>query len=246
MLDVGNFRVASIYENGEYWERNDTFHEEHAETKVRDALAVIGDMSPRSVLDIGCGSGKHLRLICDEFQCRGMGIDVSPVAIERAKNVNTSNLVLYENRSLDEEKGKYDLALNFDVFEHVDDYIGFLRSLHGRADHYVFSIPIDLTVSSVVRDSYMYAREEFGHLHYFTRKSAIATLDYAGYEVVTVKVCDGTWHNIKANPSLKLFVMLGPRLILNAISKDLAMKMMGGASLMVLARSKKAAQRKQA
>ena len=180
----------SIYESGEYWERNDTFHEEYAENKVKDALSVIGDISPRTVLDIGCGSGKHLRLICDEFRCRGLGIDVSPVAIERATKANGSNMVLYENRSLDEEKGKYDLALNFDVFEHVDDYIGFLRSLHGRAKYFVFSIPVDLTVSSIVRDSYMYAREEFGHLQYFTQKSAIATLDYAGYEVVTVKVCD--------------------------------------------------------
>lgn len=233
----------SIYKNGEYWQKNDTFHEEHAETKVRDALSVIGDMSPRSILDIGCGSGKHLRLMCDEFQCRGQGIDISSVAIERARSIHTSNKVVYDNRSLDEEKGEYDLALVFDVFEHVDDYIGFLRSLHGRAGHFILSIPVDLTVSSIVRDSYMRAREEFGHLHYFTRKSALATLDYAGYEVVTERVCDGTLHNLKVNPSLKLLAMLGPRLILNAISKDLAMKFLGGASLMVLAKSKETALR---
>lgn len=231
----------SIYENGAYWESNNTFHEEHAEVKAKDALSVLGDISPKSVIDIGCGSGKHLRLICDEFQCRGVGIDISPAAIERAQGAHASNMVLYETKDVDDEDGRYDLALNFDVFEHVDDYIGFLRKLHGRAEHYVFSIPIDLTISSIVRDRYMYARNEFGHLHYFTKKSAIATLEYTGYEVVRDRVCDGTMHNIRTNPSLKLFAMLGPRLVLNAISKELAMKVLGGASLMVLAKSKQGA-----
>ncbi len=230
----------SIYRNGEYWAQNDTFHEEHADAKVRDALSVLGDISPKSVIDIGCGSGRHLKLICDAFQCRGVGIDVSPVAIERAQSVNGSNMVLYVNRDLDDEDGAYDLALNFDVFEHVDDYIGFLRKLHGRATYYVFSIPVDFTVSAAIRDRYMYAREAFGHLHYFTKKSAIATLDYTGFDVIRAKVCDGTMHNLRTNPGLKQFALLGPRLILNAISKDLAMKFLGGASLMVLAKSKPA------
>ncbi len=36
------------------------------------------------VLDIGCGNGRNLLQVCQEFDMKGKGFDISGVAIEQA------------------------------------------------------------------------------------------------------------------------------------------------------------------
>jgi hypothetical protein len=71
-----------------------------------------------------------------------------------------------------------------DVFEHIEDYLGFLRTIRSKADYKIFHIPLDLTVVSVLCGEMTKRRMTDGHLHYFSQETAIATLKDCGYEII--------------------------------------------------------------
>ena len=92
--------------------------------------------------------------------------------------------VKYFMENLLDKNEHFDLLLCIDVFEHVEDYIGFLKELKKKANNHIFHIPLDITVSSVLRNTMMSARQSVGHLHYFTQETALATLKDSGYEII--------------------------------------------------------------
>lgn len=51
---------------------------------------------------------------------------------------------------LQETDVSWDLVLVLDVFEHVDDYLGFLRGLSRIARNIIFHIPLDISVMRVL------------------------------------------------------------------------------------------------
>ncbi|MEV6287956.1 class I SAM-dependent methyltransferase [Kribbella sp. NPDC051770] len=57
-----------------------------------DLINVVGEltnsMRPRSVLDLGCGTGRHLAVLRTAFGCEGVGIDVQPGLIEYGRAVH--------------------------------------------------------------------------------------------------------------------------------------------------------------
>jgi hypothetical protein len=116
---------------------------------------------------------------------RFSGFDISPQAISLARPKEAPNLKFSKLDVLRDSNEVFDLVLVLDVFEHVPDYLSFLNQLRARGRHFVFHIPLDLHAQSVLRKSrYMLAmRREFGHLHYFTLETALATLIDSGYAV---------------------------------------------------------------
>jgi hypothetical protein len=124
--------------------------------------------------------------------------------------------------------------LCLDVFEHVEDYFGFLRGLRGKSVHKIFHIPLDLSVQWVWRSGpIMREREQAGHLHYFTKETALATLQDAGYQVVDWFYTAGAI----ANPrSVKARLARWPRRLLSSVNQDLVVRVLGGYSLLVLAK----------
>jgi len=100
--------------------------------------------------------------------------------------------------------------------------------------HKIFHIPLDLSVQWLWRCTpIMREREHAGHLHYFTRETALATLEYAGYEVLSWSYTPGAI----ANPrSLKAKLASRPRRLLFTLNQDLVVRVLGGYSLLVLAR----------
>ena len=80
----------------------------------------------------------------------------------------------------------------------------------------------------------MYSRQIVGHLHYFFKDTALATLTDCGFEVIG---WDYT-HGAEQLPgrSLRTRLLNMPRKIARAISEDFAVRLFGGASMMVLTR----------
>ncbi len=80
----------------------------------------------------------------------------------------------------------------------------------------------------------MKLRRTVGHLHYFTKETALETLRYSGYEIVdyfyTGSAIDLPNRGWKAN------LMKLPRKIVFRLNKDLTVRILGGYSLLVLAR----------
>jgi hypothetical protein len=143
--------------------------------------------------------------------------------------------VHFINANMLDENVHFDALLCIDVFEHVDDYIGFIKSLRSYADYKIFHIPLDLSVQAVVRsDALLEARRRVGHLHYFTKETALETVRYCGYEVIdsnlTALALDLPNRGMRAN------LMKIPRVLLSQIAPDFAARVLGGWSLMVLAK----------
>ena len=90
-----------------------------------------------------------------------------------------------------------------------------------------------MSVQKVLRkDVLMHARQKVGHLHYFTRETALDTLKDAGYEIIDSFYTPWGFEMQQKTLLKKLFQL--PLKIFYSINADLAVKVMGGSSLIVL------------
>lgn len=238
--------MSSIYETGEYLDATGrTWHAEDSPWKAAQILRLIRDhrLRPARVAEVGCGAGRILVELSRQEElreCRFEGYDVSPQAIalcdEGAPNCRflCKDIVAGEEAAGDD--GRFDLLLAIDVFEHVPDYMGFLERCRRKAEHKIYHIPLDISVSSALRDSLVRNRSGNGHLHYFTAASALATLRDTGHEVVDARYTDGAIALFGRHPSLRSAVANAPRWIFSKFSVPLSARLFGGYSLLVLAR----------
>ena len=228
----------SIYKTGEYVERNPTYHVEDSAWKAGQVLRMIErhELRPKSVCEVGCGAGEILKQLQEILPAgtQFFGYEISPQAFALCETRANERLQFFCEDLLAGESKTFDLLLCLDVFEHVEDYFGFLRGLRDKASHKVFHIPLDLSVQWVWRRSpIMRGREQAGHLHYFTKETALATLQDAGYEVLDWFYTPGAI----ANPrSVKAKLASWPRRLLSVLSEDLVVRVLGGYSLLVLAK----------
>jgi len=90
-------------------------------------------------------------------------------------------------------------------------------------------------VQTVLRPAFFRAvHRSAGHLHFFSRETALLALEEAGYEVI-----DSTFTSAAADfrpTSLLMALAWLPRKLLMALSPTLASRLLGGLSLLVLAR----------
>ncbi|CAN1537189.1 AdoMet_MTases domain containing protein [Caulobacteraceae bacterium] len=228
--------TASIYKNGVYLEKHETWHVEDSPWKASEIDKILGrnNIEPRTVCEVGCGAGEILRqLSLKRPDATFTGYEISPQAFALSQSRAGARLE-YRLKNIVDESATYDCLLCIDVFEHVDDYMGFLRSLKPKADYKIFHIPIDIFLLSLLRNSMMRAREEYGHIHYFAPETALATLRDCGYEIVDfafTPMFDGI-----PGKSLKARLARLPRRILYALSPGLSVRILGGCSMMVLTR----------
>ncbi len=228
----------SIYTTGEYAHRNPTYHVEDSVWKAGHILRVIRthNLQPRRVCEVGCGAGEILKQLQRALpgDVQFDGYEISPQAFALCKERANERLHFHCASLPTDDTPAFDLLLCIDVFEHVPDYIGFLKALRGRATRTIFHIPLDLSVQSVLRGApIMNTRRQFGHLHYFTKSTALATLADCGYEVA-----DWFYTAVGADrgQGFKSLLAKWPRKILAALNQDLAARVLGGHSLLVLAK----------
>lgn len=228
-----------MYEDGGYLEHNPTWHTENSAWKAQQVAGILkkNGLSPATIHEVGCGAGEVLLTLMQSFpEARGTGFDVSPQAIALCKPKETSR-VTFKLGDLLQLRARAELLLVIDVIEHVEDYIGFSRALGDLADHVVFHIPLDLSAQALLRGyTFSAARREIGHLHYFTKDTALDTLRDAGYDVVDWSYT----YTQSESPGRSLKVRLAdiPRRITRFFARDLAIRALGGCSVVVLCRRK--------
>ena len=122
-----------------------------------------------------------------------------------------------------------------DVFEHIRDPFSFLENSRRHATHFVFHVPLDLSASAIVRGyPLINARKKVGHLHYYTKDLALSTLFETGYEVLDWRYTGASLNS--PNRSLKTRLAAMPRRIAYAVNKDFGVRLLGGETLLVLAK----------
>ena len=163
------------------------------------------------------------------------GFEISPQAFAICSAKQADGLDFRLEDLLELESQPFDLLLAIDVFEHVPDYLGFLRKLKGRGDYKLFHIPLDLSVQALLRGtSFPVLRERTGHLHYFFKYSALATLRDCGYEILDWKYTRSSQE--LPGKGLRTRIANIPRKIAQAVSEDFSARLLGGYSLLVLTR----------
>ena len=226
------------YTEGEYLSANPTWHEEDSPWKANQIIAMVdrNDLLPYSICEVGCGVGgilEQLHGLMPE-NISFVGYEISPQACALANEKGKDRLRFLERDFL-EESDFYDLLLVIDVLEHIEDYFGFLRRIKPRSNYKIFHIPLDISVQRVLlAKPIMRRRRQVGHLHYFTKETALATLEDTGYEILDHFYTASTLDL----PSPSLIYALGkwPLRVATLLNKDLAVRILGGHSLMVLAR----------
>lgn len=238
----------SIYHSGEYVKNNPTWHTEDSGWKSEQIARALRDagVDPKRVCDIGCGAGDVTFRLAKELPAAGfVGYEVSEYAYRLAKSRETPNchFVLGGLEAVD-RNGRYDLAMAIDVFEHVEDPFSFLRQMRSLADLKLFQIPLDLSALSVAVNNLMWSRRHVGHLHYYSRATALALLEECGYEIVHFKYTHTytvAFRNLfvggnTARKLVKLGALALPRVLLTALSPVATERLLGGLSLLVIAR----------
>lgn len=228
-------QTSARYRDGAYLAANPGWHEENSAwkaEKIRE-LARRNHLQPRRVCELGCGAGEILASLQRTWaSAQFVGCDISPQALGIARKKSNENLVFILGDVDSVPAVDFDMLLAIDVFEHVEDYMGLLRKLRTKAKYKVFHIPLDLSAQGVAREAMMAARAEAGHLHYFSKQTALATLADCGYEIVdafyTARALDFPGKAVRTR------LMKWPRALAFRLYPDFAALLLGGFSLMVL------------
>ncbi len=229
--------MKEMYESDVYAEKNPTWHEEDSPWKAAHIERMIKkNRIPSSrICEIGCGTGEILLNLEKVFPSAMLsGFEISPQAFKRAEAKETARTHFYLKDLLAETGLQFDVLLVIDVIEHVEDYVSFLKKLKSFGKYKIFHIPLDLSAQSVVRSwPISELRRNVGHIHYFFKQTALATLEDCGYKIID--------HFYTAsrlelpNQAFSSKLMRIPRQIMFSIDPDLAVRLLGGYSLMVLA-----------
>lgn len=228
--------LTDIYKCGTYKEKNPTWGEEDSEWKAAQITSTLRSHSiwPETVAEIGCGAGAIIAGIVSSVASirKAEGWDISPQAIGMAGR-HASEKLSFFHRDLLSSRQRYDLIMCIDVFEHVPDYLGFLSSLREHAQNFVFHIPLDMHCSAILRDRHLSVRDSVGHLHYFSRATALRTLEDTGYLIVSEQHTFGALEGLSGHRGWKTSLANVMRRI---FPDNLSSKLFGGYSLLVLAK----------
>ena len=178
-------KVEDRYNDGTYLNHNQHWHQEDSPYKAGLVMQMLrrSYRDFKTCADVGCGAGRVTSILAKTFSDKEFhGFDTSKDAARFWSENAAANLTFSLQNIFDVEE-TFDLVLCLDVFEHVDDYIGFLRLLRKRGSNFVFNIPLDMSAAKLLTGGLRFVRDEVGHLHYFNAYTAAETLKYAGYKI---------------------------------------------------------------
>ena len=175
-------------DNSKYLQANPGWHVEDSPWKATQILKLIerNNLQPRTVVEIGCGAGEILNQLHQQMEDKTIefsGYEIAPDAFKLCMQRSKERLSYFQEDLLQTNRS-FDLLLMIDVFEHVSDYLGFIREASKKATHKIYHIPLDISMWSILTNYPISARKNVGHLHYFMKDTALATLEDSGQEVI--------------------------------------------------------------
>lgn len=215
--------VEDRYTGGEYARLNPDWHASDAPFKAGWVAEMLRPLAPRSVCDVGCGSGALLVELASTLgDVDLVGFDIAPDAVALARQSGV-------DARLGPIEGSYDVVLLIDVVEHVLDPVGLLREAAAHAPFVLAHIPLELSLQTVWRQTPLIeSRARVGHLHFFTERTARALVTEAG---LVVRDSRFTPTGLVSPGS---GVGLVARRLTDAVSRRLSARVLGGYSLLLL------------
>jgi hypothetical protein len=181
--------MANQYLTGEYWTKNTSLHEEDSDFKSQNFFTLLKrnpQIKISGIVDMGCGAGRISWNFAQAFpETRCIGVDLDPNIISYANSkYKRENLSFQLANEQPTSMNGINLVILADVFEHIEDYIGFLQSIMNNYPYQLFNIPLDLSVRTLLTNQPVHARNAYGHLHFFYDKLALKTLQDNGFTII--------------------------------------------------------------
>ena len=179
-----------MYVEGDYFS-NPIRHDEDATYKAKALFNVIekyinnNPLIITSYADIGCGSGKIVKLLSDKLininhpLDKIYGYDVSP----HVNNLKDEKII-YKHADFLNESSTFDLVTLNDVFEHVPDPISFLKNIGSKSKYVLMHIPLEDSFLVNYRNLQNKKIKDPGHLIFLNKNSALNLISFAGMQIV--------------------------------------------------------------
>jgi SAM-dependent methyltransferase len=235
---MANKFMGEVFLSNDYVINNPSWHIEDSSWKAKQILKIIdrNNLKPNHVCEVGCGAGEILRQLYLNMSnhITFYGYEISSKAFELCQ-LRKQDRLNFHLKDINIEQQTFDLLLCIDVFEHIPDYLTFIQNLKSKGQYKIFHIPLDMSVLNILKISrILYKRRTIGHLHYFTKEIALDVLKDAGYEIIdyfyTCFSIDLPGEEVSFHPKQILYALA------YMINQDMAVKLIGGSSLLVLTR----------
>lgn len=241
--------VENLYTSKNYALKNPSYHIEDSLFKSKNFIKLLkinrfNFSEIKNVIDIGCGAGEILKELKKSnyfsYNTNFSGYDINKDIIEYANKNTDENINFYSDNYFEcELYKKSDLIICADVYEHIDDYMGFLKKLSLGGKFFLFNIPLDISFRSILSKKFIKNNfDTYGHIHFFNKNIAKLILNYCGYEIIDTMYAKNFLEHEKKN-TFKQLIYAIPVKIFDLINEDLSANIFGGYSLVVLARLKK-------
>ena len=229
--------IPDMYSDGEYLKRNPSWDIEDSPWKAGQIDKIIrkNNLHPKTICEIGCGVGEILKILQDrtDKDCIFTGYEISPQAHAICEEKENDSLHFKLMNFLDDEDATFDLILLIDVIEHIEDYFTFLRKIRNKSEYKILHIPLEFFAFAAVYHNFtINQRKNVGHLHTFSKNTAILMLEELGYDVIDWFYTPG--FSTGRDYGIKDKLISVPRKIFYPLAPDLTVRLFGGYSLMIL------------
>jgi hypothetical protein len=228
-----------IYKSGEYLTKNPTWDLEDSVWKAEQVCKILtrNGKSPASIVDVGCGAGGILSALYDKSpHIRYAGYEIVPDAGQFWDKHSGKEISFVIDDFLLANTPHFEALLLLDVLEHIPDPFAFLIALRERADYFVLHLPLDLSAASVLRERPLLAvRTSVGHIHYFTKGLALQLIQECGFEILDWSYTGASFSAPQLTWRSRL-AQIPRRLVNSILGRDIGVRLLGGDTLMVLAR----------
>jgi hypothetical protein len=230
--------ATNVFVSGKYLEKVPQWHTDDSSWKAKGVLKALerNRLAPRTIGEVGCGAGEVLRQLQTQMdlECRFWGYDIAPAAIDLCRSRENERLQFRLGDVTEEPNTSFDVLLVLDILEHQENYFKFLREIKPLAPYKIFHQVLDLSVYTLLqKDGLTNRRRLLEDIHFFTKDMVLQALDGEGYEVLDWFYAP---RSIYRSSRLKEKFRQIPRALCFALHQDLAVRLMGGYTLFVLAK----------
>jgi len=140
----------------------------------------------KSIMEIGCGKGDFLKLLCSTGNNKGYAID--PIADPRYfADINNGNIVIFpEHYSTRHDKIHADLICCRHTLEHIPDTADFIKLLRNNIAGKVTNLFFEVPNTQIIIDNCSFQDIYYEHCSYFTACSLKYLFETNGFYVESI------------------------------------------------------------